>query len=71
MGRRFTKEEELLTELVYIMSAGTGLRLREINQLLQKPMSSHDGLSCLDCLDRDGRKFINEMITFLNESETG
>lgn len=69
MARQFTAKEELLTELVYVFTAGTGMPLRQVKQLLQKSMSNKDGMSCLDCLDRDGRKFINEVITFLNESE--
>jgi len=69
MSRKLNYHEELLVELVHFVSYGTGLNLRATKQLLQKPISNRNGMSCLDCLDKEGRAFLNELITYINDAE--
>lgn len=66
-----TKKEELLIELVHMLAYGSkhemGLTLRETKQLLKKKMSSKGGRTPIECLETNGKSFINEIRTFLNE----
>jgi len=67
--KKLTKNEELLVELVHFMSYGTDMDLKTTKSLLQKPISNKNGRNCLECIHQEGRTFINEIITYINETE--
>lgn len=67
--RKLTDNEKLLVELVYMLSNQTDLSLKEVKFLLEKPMPAKRGKNCLECLEKDKRAFLNELITYLNEMD--
>lgn len=71
MSRKLTNREELLVELIWFISYGTetetGLNLKDTKSFLTKPISSKGGRNCLECLQDEGREFLNELIAFMNE----
>jgi len=67
--KALTKNEELLVELVHFMSQGTDLDLKTTKRLLQRPISNKDGRNCLECIEKEGRAFLNEIVTYINETE--
>lgn len=69
MKRSLTEQEKLLIELIYYMANGTGIPVKDIKTMLEHPMPSKKGKNCLECLEAEGRAFLNEMITFMNELE--
>lgn len=71
MIRQLTPKEELLVELVWFLAYGTeqeiGLGLKDTKNFLTKSISSKGGRNCLECLKDEGREFLNELITYINE----
>jgi Asp-tRNA(Asn)/Glu-tRNA(Gln) amidotransferase B subunit len=57
---------ELLIELVHFV-AQQGLSLKETKEFLTTKISSKGGKTPLQCLQKQGREFINELRTFVNE----
>jgi hypothetical protein len=68
--RKLNDKEELLIELVHLLSYGSpkdlGLSLKELKYWLTKPIPTRENRNALECLETDGRAFLNELITFLN-----
>jgi len=73
MSKIMSDYEEKLVELVHFLSRGSkkhqGLSLKEVKELLYKPIISKRGMNSLQCLETEGRSFINELKTFINELE--
>ena len=69
MRRKLTDEEELLVELIHFLVNQTGLSAREVKILIEKPMSHRKNMNCLECLASEGRAFLNELKTYINEIE--
>lgn len=77
-----TEEEELLIELIQLLAFGKvhiskkgtrwmepGLSSKEIKHFLTKPLSHKQNQTALQCLRKEGRAFINEIISHLNKHE--
>jgi len=71
---KLTPNEELLVELVHYVAYGTeremGLTLKETKLFLTRPIKAKSDYNALECLNSDGRAFINELKTFINASES-
>lgn len=65
--KRLTADQELLIELVWLLSQNSGIDLKTVRTMILKPMKDRKGKNCLECLEADGKAFINELITYLNE----
>jgi hypothetical protein len=69
--RKLTEREKLLVELVHILSYGDkiefGLTLEEVLDYLEKPIGRKQNRNALECLDKQGDKFINELRDYLSE----
>lgn len=67
------RRDKLLIELVHFLARGTkeemGLTLRETVAFLTTPIKSKRNKTALECLEKEGRQFINEVIIFVNEIE--
>lgn len=70
---KLSEHEEHLVELVHFLSHGSkkhaGLSLKEVRQFLYKPIASKRGRNSIECLKDEGRAFINEIKTFVNDLE--
>lgn len=66
-----TIREFLLVELVHFLAYGdeveTGLTLEETIRFLRTPIRSKDGLNSIECLEREGRRFIEELKIYLQD----
>ena len=73
MSRKLSDFERLLVNLVHFLAYGTqremGLTLRETTHYLQKPIPAKQGKNCLECLEKEGLAFINELKIYINELE--
>jgi len=62
--------EELLIELIFYLAHGTreemGFDLKEIKHFLKSPIKKYNETP-LERLAKEGRSFINELKTFMNE----
>ena len=69
MKGELTYREALIVELVYELSRGNekelGYSLEEIVMFLRTPIKNKEGLNALECLDSEGRQFIEELVKFL------
>lgn len=73
MNKKLSEYEELLVELVHYVSSTVnnekGLPAKELKSFLTRPIPHKNGKNCLECLDLEGRAFLNELIVFMNELE--
>ena len=74
-------KEELLIELVHFLSSGykikdpkdghtyhvSGMSVKEIKNLINKPIPKRGGLTIIECLQKEGRGFFNELKAYLNK----
>lgn len=71
--RELTEYEENLIELVHFLSFGSkaqyGLALREVKKFLVTPVRDKRCQTPLDLIEQDGKAFLNELKTFINEIE--
>ena len=71
--RELSEFEENLVELVHFLAYGSakerGLTLREVKQFLATTLKDRKGRNVLESLAKDGRSFINELKTFMNEMD--
>lgn len=67
LNRKLTEQETLLIELVHYMAYGTDLDLNTVKTLLVAPIPGKKGKNCLECLEAEGRAFMNELKTFVND----
>jgi hypothetical protein len=67
-----THREALLIELTYYLSKGdhsaSGLDLKAVFDVLTLPIKSKDGNNAVHCLSTEGREFLNELLSYLDES---
>lgn len=72
----------LLIELVHLVSSGKvvtdskgrkwieqGLTLSEVLSFLNTPIQSKDRMTALDCIEFEGRSFLNELKSYINNKE--
>lgn len=68
---KLTNYEELLIELIVLLTSSkngeAGLSAKEVKSLLSSPLKSKGNLTALQCLKLEGRAFINELITYMND----
>ena len=69
MSKTLSPKEELLVELVHLLAFGDademGLNLEEVKRLLLRPINAKNGLNSLECLDQEGRDFLEELKSYL------
>ena len=72
MKSELTHREALLVELVHELSKGTeeelGCSLEEIVTFLRTPIRAKDQKNALECLEDDGRDFLNQVLDHLRSS---
>jgi len=71
--RNLSSFEKDLIELIHLLSRNSrkyqGMTPREVKNFLLSPIASKRGKNALECLEKDGKLFINEIKIFLNEIE--
>lgn len=71
--RELTEYEEYLVELVHFLSFGSrsqyGIPLRDVKKFLVTPVRERQCMTPLDLIEKDGREFLNELKTYINEIE--
>jgi DNA-binding transcriptional MerR regulator len=71
--RELSEFEEHLVELIHFLAFGSkkqkGLTIREVKQFLNTPIKDRQNMTPIELIAKDGREFINELKTYLNELE--
>ena len=71
--RELSEFEENLVEIIHFLAAGSnkhlGLSTREIKRFLITPVKEKQNLTPIELLVKEGKVFINELKTYINEIE--
>lgn len=66
---KYNGDIEHLVELVHFISYGTGITYKDIYNWLNTPIEKENNRTAIECLEYDGRAFINRIKIHVNSLE--